>query len=141
MAARLNLQVKDHAVRFPEREVVLVLANAESIDRVVEYSDVVAELRRAKDTPAFFMGLDGGEQRAWSDEALARLTPPADANVAVCILDSGVTQAHPLLSPALDVADLHTINPAWGTADSATQWRGHGTLWPERLFTEIWFRF
>lgn len=127
MAARLNLQVKDHAVRFPEREVVLVLANTESIDRLVSYSDVVAELRRAKDTPAFFMGLEGGEQREWSDEALARLTPPADANVAVCILDSGVTQAHPLLSPALDVADLHTINPAWGTADSATQWRGHGT--------------
>ena len=127
MAARLNLEVKDHAVRFPEREVVLVLANIESIDRLVAYSDVVAELRRAKDTPAFFMGLEGGEQREWSDEALARLTPPADANVAVCILDSGVTQAHPLLSPALDVADLHTINPAWGTADSATQWRGHGT--------------
>lgn len=127
MAARLNLQVKDHAVRFPEREVVLVLANTESIDRLVAYSDVVAELRRAKDTPAFFMGLDGAGQREWSDEALARLTPPADANVAVCILDSGVTQAHPLLSPALDVADLHTINPAWGTADSATQWRGHGT--------------
>lgn len=127
MAARLNLQVKDHTVRFPEREVVLVLASTGSIDRMVAYSDVVAELRRAKDTPAFFMGLDGGEQREWSDEALARLMPPADANVAVCILDSGVTQAHPLLSPALDVADLHTINPAWGTADSATQWRGHGT--------------
>jgi len=127
MAARLNLQVKDHAVRFPEREVVLVLANTESIDRLVAYSDVVAELRRAKDTPAFFMGLAGGDQHEWSDEALARLTPPADANVAVCILDSGVTQTHPLLSPALDVADLHTINPAWGTADSATQWRGHGT--------------
>ena len=63
MAARLNLQVKEHAVRFPEREVVLVLANTESIDRLVAYSDVVAELRRAKDTPAFFMGLDGGEQR------------------------------------------------------------------------------
>jgi Subtilase family len=53
--------------------------------------------------------------------------PPADANVAVCILDSGVTQAHPLLALALDIADLHTINPAWGTADSATQWCGHGT--------------
>ncbi len=127
MAVRLNLQVKDHAVRFPEREVVLVLASTGAIDRLVAHSDVVAELRRAKDTPAFFMGLDGGEQREWSDEALARLTPPVDANVAVCILDSGVTQAHPLLSPALDIADLHTINPAWGTADTAAQWRGHGT--------------
>lgn len=127
MAARLNLQVKDHAVRFPEREVVLVLANIISIDRLVAHSDVVAELRRAKDTPAFFMGLDGGEQREWSDEALGRVSLPVDANVAVCILDSGVTRAHPLLMPAIDIADLHTINPAWGTADSAAQWRGHGT--------------
>lgn len=111
MAARLNLEVKDHAVRFPEREVVLVLANIESIDRLVAYSDVVAELRRAKDTPAFFLGLDGAEQREWSDEAVARVTPPADANVAVCILDSGVTQAHPLLSLAIS---LHF----WGTPPS-----------------------
>jgi len=116
-----------HLVRFPEREVVLVHATTESIDQLVAFSDVVAELRRAKDTPAFFMGLDGGEQWAWSDEALNRLTPPADANVAVCILDSGVTQGHPLLSPALDVADLHTINQGWGTDDLADKWRGHGT--------------
>lgn len=127
MATRLNLQVKDHVVRFPEREVVLVLASVASLDRLVAYSDVVAELRRAKDTPAFFMGLNGGEQREWSDEALGHLSPPADANVAVCLLDSGVTQAHPLILPALDVTDLHTINPAWGTGDTAVQWRGHGT--------------
>lgn len=146
MAERLNLPIKRSIpfnandgvppikendppkfVRFPEREVVLILANTDSMDQLVAFSDVVAELRRAKDTPAFFLGLEGGEQHEWSDEALARLTPPADANVAVCILDSGVTQAHPLISPALDIADLHTINPAWGTADSAAQWQGHGT--------------
>ena len=127
MVARLNLQVKEHTVRFPEREVVLVLANTKSIDHLVSYSDVVAELRRAKDTPAFFTRLSGGEQREWSDEVLTRLKPLVDANVAVCILDSGVTQAHPLLSPALDIADLHTFNPAWGKADSAKQWFGHGT--------------
>ena len=127
LAARLNLRVKEHLVHFPERDVVLVLASVASLEHMVAYSDVVAELRRAKDTPAFFMGLRGAEQYEWSDEALARLTLPAGMNVAVCILDSGVTQSHPLLAPALDIADLHTVNPAWGTADSATQWRGHGT--------------
>ena len=125
VARALNIGVRSHAVRFPEREVLLALSNIEALDRLVAHSDVVAELRRAKDTPAFFMGLGGAEQRAWSDDFIKRLTSPA-GNVAVCLLDSGVTSTHPLIAPALSSADCHTINPAWGVGDT-TDWRGHGT--------------
>ena len=62
MARRLDLRLKEDVVLFPEREVVLALADADSIDRLVAYSDAIAELRRAKDTPAFFMEMEGGEQ-------------------------------------------------------------------------------
>lgn len=127
MARRLDLRLKEHVVRFPEREVVLALADVASIDRLIAYSDTVAELRRAKDTPAFFMGLDGGEQREWSDEVLHRLVAPDDTVVAICLLDSGTTQVHPMIEPALAPEDMHTINPNWGTSDTAIQWRGHGT--------------
>jgi Subtilase family len=122
----LEIRVKPHAVRFPEREVLLALTNVATLDRLVAHSDVVAELRRAKDTPAFFMGLGGAEQRAWSDEVLNRLTPPDASNVAVCLLDSGVRRAHPLIAPALAAVDCHTVNSAWGADDSAA-WHGHGT--------------
>ena len=57
----------------------LALSDVATLDRLVAHSDVVAELRRAKDTPAFFMGLGGAEQRAWSDESSERLVRPADA--------------------------------------------------------------
>ena len=66
----LNITLRPHAVRFPEREVVLALSDVATLDRLVAHSDVVAELRRAKDTPAFFMGLGGAEQRTWSEELL-----------------------------------------------------------------------
>jgi Subtilase family len=122
----LNVGVKPHAVRFPEREVVLALSDVATLDRLVAHSDVVAELRRAKDSPAFFMGLGGAEQRAWSNDVLNRLTPPDGINVAVCLLDSGVRRAHPLISPALAAPDCHTINPAWSVDDTAS-WQGHGT--------------
>ena len=122
----LDITVKPHAVRFPEREVLLALSDAATLDRLVAHSDVVAELRRAKDTPAFFMGLGGAEQRAWSDDVLNRLTAPGSSNVAVCLLDSGVRRTHPLIAPMLAAADCHTINPAWGPDDTAA-WQGHGT--------------
>jgi hypothetical protein len=122
----VQITVNRHAVHFPEREVLLALSTAAMLDRLIARSDVVAELRRAKDTPAFFMGLHGAEQRAWSDDLLTRFTAPESDNVAVCLLDSGVRQTHPLIAPALAAADCHTINPAWGTDDTAV-WQGHGT--------------
>ncbi len=126
VALALDAQVKPHAVRFPEREVMLALSDTHTLDRLVAHSDVVAELRRAKDTPSFFMGMGGGEQRAWSDDVLGRVVPPDGSNIAVCLLDSGVHRAHPLIAPFLANADCHTINPAWGSDDTAA-WQGHGT--------------
>ena len=41
----------------------------------------------------------------------------------VCLLDTGVTRGHPLLSSALAVADLHSVEPAWLVGDD----HGHGT--------------
>jgi hypothetical protein len=127
LAKALDFGLKNHAVKFPEREVVLALTDSTSLDRVVAHSDVIAELRRAKDTPAFFLGLGGAEQRAWSGEVLDRLVPPdANAAVAICLLDSGVRRTHPLIEPALAPEDWHTINPAWGPDDTPA-YQGHGT--------------
>lgn len=125
IAYALNMTLRTHAVRFPERVVMLALASAATLDRLVAHSDVIAELRRAKDTPSFFMGLGGAEQRDWSDELLQRVTPP-EVDIAVCVLDSGVRRTHPLIEPALAAEDWHTIKPAWG-ADDTPVWSGHGT--------------
>ena len=123
VAGRLNVSVKPHTVHFPERDVVLALADEATMARLVRNSDTVAELRAAKDTPAMFLGMDGAAQREWTDEILRRLAPPDGAAGAVCLLDSGATPGHPLLRPALAEEDMHTVNPGWGVADRL----GHGT--------------
>jgi hypothetical protein len=106
VAQALAIGLRAHAVRFPEREVVLALSDTVTLDRLIAHSDVVAELRRAKDTPAFFMGLGGAEQRAWSDELLNRFVAPANNDVAICLLDSGVRRTHPLLSIGVGLGPL-----------------------------------
>lgn len=127
IAAALEIELRQHAIRFPEREVVLALASTVTMDRVVARSDTIAELRRAKDTPAFFTGLGGAEQRACTDDLAGRVQVSETAgDVAICLLDSGVRRTHPLIEPVLSIDDWHTINPAWG-ADDTPAWQGHGT--------------
>lgn len=71
------------------------------------------------------------EQPAWLDEMLSRLTLPnaGDDVPHVCLFDTGVNHGHPLLETALDDADLHSVEPAWGwrmVMDMVLVWLG----WP-----------
>uniref|UniRef100_UPI00117A5AB4 S8 family serine peptidase n=1 Tax=Klebsiella pneumoniae TaxID=573 RepID=UPI00117A5AB4 len=64
------------------------------------------------------------DQAALCQHLVDRLHISNEADVAVCILDTGVNNGHPLMRPVLSDDDLHALKPQWGTHDS----RGHGTL-------------
>ncbi|WP_254612466.1 S8 family serine peptidase [Pseudomonas aeruginosa] len=117
--------VSDKQVNFPERTVLLMYGSQQQFSRSVMTLNCVAELRYAKETAEFFDGMGVREQQAWADDLLrrARLQPSDDTAPRVCLLDSGVTRAHPLLAPLMDASDLHTVEPAWGVDDEAD----HGT--------------
>jgi hypothetical protein len=67
------------------------------------------------------------EQADWAANLAGRITPPIAVAPAVCLLDSGATQGHPLIAPGLDPGDQYSYDAAWGVGDSA-YWNGHGTL-------------
>jgi hypothetical protein len=123
VARRLQILVQQQQLVFPEREVRLVFGDENTIARLFVNSDAIAEIRRAKDTPSPFLEWSNVEQAAWAMDLVDRLSGPESTNVAVCILDTGVTRAHPLLAPALDTADAHLYDPGWPSGDR----RGHGT--------------
>jgi hypothetical protein len=66
VAARLNVAMKAHTINFPERDVVLALADEATMERLIENSDAVAELRLAKDTPTLFLEMRAVEQADWA---------------------------------------------------------------------------
>ena len=123
-ARTLGMQVVAGEVRFPERTVFVAHTSLAMIQRSVVLLNSIAELRRAKETAEFFDALTLPEQSEWMADLLERASFNGGAEQPyVCLLDTGVNRAHPLIEPALDAADLHTVEPGWGPQDD----HGHGT--------------
>ena len=127
VASALDLQLKEHTLSFPERDVVLLLADEADLARLVTNTDAIAELRLAKDTPTLFLEMQPVEQADWVADLESRITGPSRNAPAVCVLDSGAVRGHPLIAPALLAADQHAYDPAWGVEDGSGPWKGHGT--------------
>jgi hypothetical protein len=126
LATLAECHVSEGQINFPERTVVLMFGSESQFSRSVTTLNCVAELRRAKDTAEFFDSMPPLEQQEWANDALARLNlpPEVDSTPRVCLLDTGVNRGHPLLAPLITSNDLHTVEPAWGTDDSANHGSG-----------------
>lgn len=123
-AEALDLSIAADRLHFHEREVVFVHGTRKQISRLVSSTDAVGELRSGRDTASFFAGQPRPDQAGWIDAMVPLLVDERSAAApAVCLLDTGVNRAHPLLEAYLDPADLHAVEAAWGTDDHD----GHGT--------------
>lgn len=123
-AARLDFRVSPEYVPFPERVVTHGFGNLQQLSSSLDLLSLLAELRRAKELATDYVELEPRDQREVINELLGRLQGPTANAPAVCILDTGVNRAHPLLAPFLADADTQTIKSEWGAADDTRQ---HGT--------------
>ena len=125
LAVLAGMQTRERALFFPERSIVLLHGTKAQLLQSALLLNSIAELRRAKDTAAFFDSLDPHEQAQWANELHGRLEVgnTEAAPLYVTLLDTGVTNGHPLLAPFVATADLHSVEPGWGVADA----NGHGT--------------
>ena len=122
-AEHFGLIIGDQIVTFIDRTVVLVRGTTSNLSRSIDILGMIAELRLPKTTAAFFTDMTAIEQQEWVDELAARIARPADGAPFICLLDTGLNAAHPLLASVTDQTDLHTYKPAWGVDDR----EGHGT--------------
>jgi hypothetical protein len=125
LVQKLGVRASDRRLHFPELEVIPVYADTGTIQRIVQNSDAIEELRRASDSPAFFTRTDRKNQNIWTNDLSTRVTWPSTRETAVVILDGGINRAHPLLSGALRPEDCLSIDNSWGSDDHDAN--GHGT--------------
>ena len=120
----LQFQSKTGVIRFPERTVKVVLANRDQLTQLSLLSDDIAEYRLAKSTADFWTSLQSKDQVGWVQNLLNRTQYEQTSDISVCILDTGVNNGHPLLSPVLNDDDCQAVDSTWGTHDHDK----HGTL-------------
>lgn len=118
----LEIELNTRQILFPERIVRLGKANKEQLKNLISMCAYIAEIRRAPNATSFFDNLSGKEQAEWVDELLARTTFH-NMNASVCLLDTGLSAEHPLLSPATREEDVQAVESTWGIGDH----NGHGT--------------
>ncbi|ATB29723.1 S8 family peptidase [Melittangium boletus] len=117
-----GLVTGQRSLEFPDRRVVLVSGTANQLSSFA-ILDTLAELRPARTPPTEFVEMPSREQGEWSRELMSRLVLPAADAPVVCVLDTGVSNNHPLLAPLLPAANMFAYQRNWGLADHD----GHGT--------------
>lgn len=120
-----GIEVSEQKLKFPECTVLLAKGNKQQFSQSGLLLNSVSELRKAKETAAFFDALTPEEQIEWADDLRGRLiqTQGEKQIPYVTILDTGVNIGHPLLEPFIQTADQFTLDEDWTGADD----HGHGT--------------
>lgn len=114
-------------LRLPEHVVRLVHATRQQLEGSLSLLNTLAEVRLPRPCSLPLREMSAGEQREFQDELLDRIEWPDSHAPAVCLLDTGVNNKHPLLEPLLRDGDCFTVDPASGTADHPDSVRAHGT--------------
>lgn len=121
-AQAVGLQIAEQRLNFPERIVLTLRSSISALSGAINVLNLIAEIRHADRPPRLPHRMTTIEQDEFVASIQERLAECND-DISIAILDTGVARAHPLLEPALNTVDLHTVDATWGTHDH----HGHGT--------------
>ena len=122
-AEGFGLVLDENSIQFVDRTVVLIHGTANALSRSIDLLGAIAGGAPREGNGGVFHANEcrraaGMGRKPGREAGAARENAPY-----VCLLDTGVNAAHPLLAPIADADDLHSYKPAWGADDR----QGHGT--------------
>ena len=119
---KLEIEHKDKVIEFPEKAIVIAKTSKEDIQRLIDSSGSIAEIRRAPELASFFSRMSRFEAEDWIEDFKNRIQNRKPVSY-ICILDTGINNSHPLLKDVIEDEHRQAVNPEWNLADQD----GHGT--------------
>lgn len=118
-----HIPTSAHYLGFGDRTVLLLQATNDELSQIFESLDDLAELRWPHDVASVLTEMPASEQADWAADLCDRLVVADNAAPAVCVVDTGIQDGHPLLKDSLDLSDIHVAESIWKSEPSI----GHGT--------------
>lgn len=125
-ALKMHVAPEDRWSTFPDVRVIPVHATRVQGQTMLDLNQPgLAEIGYATDDPAILIDLTGQEQDGLVEDLAGHIQWPGPDVPAICLLDTGVNRAHPLIEPTLTSDDAQAVDPSWGSDDHHRP--GHGT--------------
>ncbi|MFJ5159696.1 S8 family peptidase [Pantoea sp. NPDC088449] len=119
-AEKLNIIVKTDIIKFKDRLVKIVCATTKQLTELQLLIEAIAEIRPAQTISNTFLNMTPSEQHEW----IEGISYDYHENLtAICILDTGLNFAHPLLKEFTSEECVLVAEPQWNLNDA----KGHGT--------------
>ncbi len=122
---RLGLTQIGQELVFPDRIVLVARGSIKQIESSLNLMNCLSEVRFARPCSVGLTDLSGIEQEEWINVTLDRISWPSEQAPSVCLLDTGVNRAHPLIEPLLSSSDLATVFADGDSSDDSA--KNHGT--------------
>lgn len=124
---RLSIEYRSTVLVFPEQEILLVRANGIQLQGLVDSVEMLSSICPYREPATFFLDMPVREQPEWIENTLSRLNVRSNPTCSVCVLDTGVNNAHPLLAPVIPDGHCHSVNMDEDVADFRNAGKAHGT--------------
>ncbi|WP_329517884.1 S8 family peptidase [Klebsiella pneumoniae] len=126
---RINGRLGNSSINFFDTTVLLIKASLARLSICPEIISNLKEIRAAREDISVIVNSLPTEQHQWANDVTSRINRSIDANVSVCILDTGVNYNNPLLSNFSDASLTVSWDSSWPTFDdySLRPYNDHGS--------------
>ncbi|PTA00792.1 subtilase [Escherichia coli] len=129
LCERINGRLGNTSINFFDTTVVLIRTSLSRLKVCPELISNLKEIRSARDDISVIVNSLPTEQHQWAENVAARITRNNEADVSVCILDTGVNYNNPLLSRFTNSSLAAAWDISWPLFDDYNQrpYNDHGS--------------